>query len=152
MAAKDRQITIARYTCNFIDQQQFYNVRCLIHRKFYAASKIGALVRGYLDRLLCNRLRRRLRAIRTIQRIILGKLGRLRWKREYWRSVSVVKSDTALQVAYIGALLKLHCAVYITCFAQELLARSSLLRTAEQEGSRGYHWSEYLDPLTDSFW
>jgi hypothetical protein len=67
-------------------------------REFYAASKIGALIRGFLDRLLCNRLKKRLRAIRTIQRIILGKIGRLRWKREYWRSVSVVKSDTALQV------------------------------------------------------
>jgi hypothetical protein len=70
----------------------------LDYREFFAASKIAALIRGYLDRLLCNRLKKRLRAIRTIQRIILGKIGRLRWKREYWRSVSVVKSDSALQV------------------------------------------------------
>ncbi len=83
---------------------------CSFYREFYAASKIGALIRGYLDRLLCSRLRRRLRAIRTIQRIILGKLGRLRWKREYWRSVSVVKSDMALQVTILYQdTLELQC-------------------------------------------
>ena len=72
-----------------------------------------------------------LRAIRTIQRIMLGKLGRMRWKREYWKSVSVVKSESALK---------------------ELLERSQALREKISPGRNGYHWTEYFDPLTDSFW
>eukprot|EP00601_Ochromonadales_sp_CCMP2298_P030878 CAMPEP_0173329798 /NCGR_PEP_ID=MMETSP1144-20121109/2904_1 /TAXON_ID=483371 /ORGANISM="non described non described, Strain CCMP2298" /LENGTH=336 /DNA_ID=CAMNT_0014274425 /DNA_START=382 /DNA_END=1389 /DNA_ORIENTATION=+ len=100
-------------------------------REYYAASKVQALVTGYLDRLICKRKRAYLRTIQLLQRIMQGKLGRIRWKREYYRSVSVVKSDKALQ---------------------EIIQRSSLLREAKIAGKGGYCWFEYFDPLSDSFW
>lgn len=100
-------------------------------REYYAASKIQAIVKGYLDRLLCTRKRRHLRTVKLIQRIFLGKLGRMRWKREYWRSISVVKSDSALE---------------------EIRGRSSKLRETVLAGRGGYRWQEYFDPLTESFW
>lgn len=100
-------------------------------REYYAASKIQAIVKGFLDRLLCARKRKYLKTIQLIQRIFLGKLGRMRWKREYYRSLSVVKSDTALA---------------------EIKARSTLLREQVMPGRKAGTWMEYFDPLTDSFW
>jgi hypothetical protein len=100
-------------------------------REYYAASKIQAIVKGFLDRILCARKRKYLKTIQLIQRIFLGKLGRMRWKREYWRSLSVVKSDTALA---------------------EIRERSSLLREHVTPGKKGVKWIEYFDPLTESFW
>lgn len=91
-----------------------------------------------------------------IQRVILGKIGRLRWKREYWRSVSVVKSDTALKVILGGFIV--ICSMKVShCNAclpnpQEILSRSSVLRSVVKQGQHGYHWEELFDPLTDSFW
>jgi hypothetical protein len=35
---------------------------------------------------------------------------------------------------------------------QDILARSKLIRSAVSSKPRGYHWQEYFDPLTDSFW
>jgi hypothetical protein len=77
-----------------------------------------------MDRILCKRLLKRHRAILTVQRLLRGKIGRMRFKREYWRSLSIVKSDFALR---------------------ELLNRSSRLRESGE-------WSELLDPLSDSVW
>lgn len=124
-----------------IDKQRATFQRTAIHkerviqaREFYAASLIAALIRGYLDRVTCRKLRRYRRAVLLIQRLMKGKLGRLRWQREYWRSVSVVKSDHALA---------------------ELLGRSKLLREEPDRmlsKRRKEHWKEYFDPLTNSFW
>ncbi|RYG64650.1 hypothetical protein EON64_13530, partial [archaeon] len=100
-------------------------------REFYAASRISALIRGFLDRIACKRLRRYYKAVRLIQRLMKGKLGRMRWQREYWRSISVVKSDYALQ---------------------EILQRSRLLRENTQAADKKRHWQELFDPLTQSFW
>jgi hypothetical protein len=98
---------------------------------YYAASKISALVRGFLDRIVARKRRLYVRAIKLIQKVMKGKLGRIRWKREYWRSISVVKSDHALK---------------------ELIERSKLLREQIKVGRFGYHWQEYFDSLTESFW
>eukprot|EP01031_Cornospumella_fuschlensis_P040384 gene40384-49216_t len=100
-------------------------------REYYAASRISALIRGFLDRIACRRLRRLNKAIRLIQRLMKGKLGRMRWQREYWRSISVVKSDFALQ---------------------EILKRSRLLRENTLAADKKRHWQELFDPLTQSFW
>ena len=100
-------------------------------REYFAASKIQAIVKGFLARRLCFRKRQYIRAVNTLQRVMKGKLGRLRWQREYWRSVSVVKSDQALV---------------------ELLERSKKLRHATAGGRNKYDWTEYFDPLTESFW
>lgn len=100
-------------------------------RVYYAASKISALVRGFLDRIVARKERKYFRAIRLIQKVIKGKLGRIRWKREYWRSISVVKSDEALK---------------------DILERSKMLREKAKLGRFAYHWQEYFDPLTNSFW
>lgn len=61
-------------------------------------AKIQALIRGFLDRVFCKKLRREARAVRLLQRIIRGKLGRIRFKIAYWRSLSIVKTDSGLQV------------------------------------------------------
>ncbi len=101
-------------------------------RLFYAASKINALVRGFLDRQLCKRLLRKLRAVKVIQRLIRGKLGRIRWQREYWKQLSVVKSPEALE---------------------EILKRSTIVREKFfHEKLVKYHWQEQYDPLTECFW
>lgn len=77
----------------------FVEAEIVVHdaRVFYAASKISALVRGYLDRLLFKREQKYYRAVKLIQRVIKGKIGRMRWQREYWKSISVVKSAQALE-------------------------------------------------------
>ena len=100
-------------------------------REYYAASKIQAIVKGFLDRKFCARKKKYQRVILLIQRVFKGKLGRLRWKREYWRSLSVVKSDSALH---------------------EIMSRSSKLREHVVPGKKPYKWKEFFDPLTESFW
>lgn len=101
-------------------------------RVFYAASKINALVRGFLDRVLANKLRKYHRAMALIQRIMKGKIGRLKWRREFWRSISIVKSDMALK---------------------ELIDRSSLVREkVVKQKKQTNNWKEYYDPLTECFW
>lgn len=95
-------------------------------RRYYAAAKIQGLVRGFLSRLEFYELKRTYRAVVHIQRFIRGKLGRIRWQREYWKSLSVVKSNTALQV---------------------LLERSTIVRHDEKTA-----WQEMFDPLTYGFW
>lgn len=121
-----------------IDEQQvvlqkYVKVETKINeaRVYYAASKICALVRGFLDRIIARRERQYYRAIKIIQRVMKGKLGRIRWKREYWRSISVVKSDESLK---------------------EILERSKLIREKSKLGRLAYHWQEYFDPLSNSFW
>lgn len=126
-------------TLDSIDRQEVSFQRYAAHqeritqaREFYAASRIGALIRGYLDRIACKKLRRYRRAVLLIQRLMKGKLGRMRWQREYFRSVSVVKSDHALA---------------------EILKRSKVLREHIQPTARSkVHWQELFDPLTNSFW
>ena len=51
-----------------------------------------------MDRRLVAKKRKMYNAVKLIQKMIRGKLGKIRWKLEYWRSVSVVKSDSALKV------------------------------------------------------
>jgi hypothetical protein len=101
-------------------------------RIHYAATKMNALVRGYLDRIICRRLRLRARAIRLIQKVMKGKLGRIRWRKEYWRALSIVKSENALK---------------------ELIQRSTMIREKIIRLKRQKdHWKEMYDPLSDSFW
>jgi hypothetical protein len=100
-------------------------------RQFYAAAKIQSLIRGVLTRFAYAELRERDKAVRLIQRIVRGKLGRVRWMREYWRSLSVVKSEPALV---------------------ELLKRSSELRISEKVQGTGHIWKEYYDPMTRCIW
>ena len=103
-------------------------------KEFYAAARIGALVRGFLARVETRERLRCWRAAQELQRVARGWLGRLRWKHEYWRSVSVVRSRHALQ---------------------QMLQRSRLVREEVRRrggGSPGHRWKELFDPLTDSFW
>ena len=103
-------------------------------KEFYAAAGIGALIRGFLARIKTRERLRSWRAAVVGQRVVRGWLGRLRWKREYWRSVSVVRSKHALQ---------------------QMLRRSRLVREEVRRrggGSSGYRWKELFDPLSDSFW
>lgn len=44
-------------------------------REYYAASRVQSIVRGFLDRLVCSKRRRYLRAVRLIQKVMKGKLG-----------------------------------------------------------------------------
>lgn len=123
---------ILKYEEGFLLKTATKAQQILKAREYYAASRIQGIVRGYLDRLVCMKIRKYIRALKLIQRIMLGKLGRIRWKREYWRSLSVVKSDPALE---------------------EILERSTLLR----EDSVGINkhkqiWCEYYDPLSEAFW
>ena len=67
-------------------------------KRFYAASKLQALARGVLTRILYKELQIENQAVRKIQKVIRGKLGRIRWMKQYWMSLSVVKSEHALQV------------------------------------------------------
>lgn len=103
-------------------------------KQFYAASRVGALVRGFLARVETRDRLRCWRAAQELQRVVRGWLGRLRWKHEYWKSVSVVRSRHALQ---------------------QMLQRSRLVREEVRRrggGSPGYRWKELFDPLSDSFW
>lgn len=93
-------------------------------KRYYSASRLQGIVRGFLVRLFAKELRRELHALLTIQRVFRGKLGRMRWMREYWRSISVVKSPQALA---------------------ELRNRSGVLRDSTS-------WTEYFDPLSGGFW
>ena len=63
-----------------------------------------------------------------MQALVRGRLGRVKWMREFWLHKSVVKSLGALKV---------------------LLERSKLQR---EGGSHSKHWQEFFDPLTDSIW
>lgn len=101
-------------------------------KKHYAACKIQAHIRGVLTRILYKELQIENQAVRKIQRIMRGKLGRLRWMRQYYISLSVVKSDKALE---------------------EIINRSTLIRECSVLYGPLYHpWKEYFDPLTNMFW
>ena len=63
----------------------------------YASCRIQGIVRGFLARVLFKELLAEYRAAKLIQRIMLGKLGRMKWMREYWISINVVKSPEALE-------------------------------------------------------
>lgn len=93
-------------------------------KKYYGASRLQGIVRGFLVRIFCKELRRELHALLILQRVLRGKLGRMRWMREYWKSISVVKSLEALK---------------------ELIKRSTMIRDSAQ-------WKEYFDPMTEAFW
>ena len=94
----------------------------------YAASRLQGIVRGFLARLLCNELKQELRALKTIQRVMRGKIGRNKWMRHYWLAIAVVKSPEALK---------------------EIWNRSKLIREASQPGKL---YQEMYDPLTEAFW
>lgn len=103
-------------------------------KQYYAAARIQGIIRGYLDRLLVKDLLFERRAIIVIQKVIRGKLGRIKWMKEYWKTKSVVKSDAALL---------------------ELIDRSRLVRQKNKYGkgpSRGYNWCEMFDSATNSYW
>ena len=95
----------------------------------YALCRIQGLIRGYLARLKFKELLILWRAAIVIQRVMRGKLGRIRWMKLYWLKTSVVKSDTALR---------------------DLLARSTLVRRNTVKGMNGWDWQERFDPLTNS--
>ena len=109
---------------------EFYIIQS---REYYAAARIQGIIRGFLDRLIVKDLLAERRAIVTIQKVIRGKLGRMKWMKEYWRTKSVVKSDMALEA---------------------LLERSTMIREAAKfgKGSKGFFWQEYFDPVTQNFW
>ena len=101
-------------------------------RTFYAAARVQGIIRGFLARFHYKELILRRDASITLQSLVRGRLGRVRWVTEFWLQKSVVKSLPALDA---------------------ILERSKLLR----EGGSEYrndpkHWEEYWDPLTDSFW
>jgi hypothetical protein len=110
-------VTVSRRAADLITKKQLVNQQVFIEestnelrkvsekrkklvlaREYYAASRINGIVRGYLDRILCRGLMRIFRATMLLQRLFRGKLGRMRWMREYWRMRSVVRSNTALVV------------------------------------------------------
>ena len=106
VSEKRKKLVLARLVFVYLNAIQFNyflvsNHRLTLHclfSEYYAASRINGIVRGYLDRILCKGLMRIFRATMLIQRLIRGKLGRMKWMREYWRMRSVVRSDTALVV------------------------------------------------------
>ena len=98
-------------------------------KQFYASCRIQGIVRGFLARCTVHDLLVKFRALKVIQRIMRGKLGRLKWMREYWKSISVVKSPEALV---------------------ELVKRSTMKR--ESAAGYGAHWQEYYDPVSGAFW
>jgi len=98
-------------------------------KQYYGSSRIQGIVRGYLARLRCKILLFEYRAGGLIVKIARGKLGRLRWMREYWKSISVVKSPEAL----------------------EAIIERSIPKRDSKEAS-GPAWREMYDPVTGGFW
>mmetsp|Transcript_10907 Transcript_10907/g.16624 ORF Transcript_10907/g.16624 Transcript_10907/m.16624 type:complete len:1070 (-) Transcript_10907:229-3438(-) len=96
-------------------------------REYYASARIQGIIRGFLARLIFKEKLRIFRAVILIQKLLRGKLGRIKWMREYWKSKSVVRSATALA---------------------DLVARSTIVRDDGEE--RG--WKEMFDPVTFGFW
>lgn len=99
-------------------------------KQHYASCRVQGIVRGFLSRALFKELVQEYRAAKFIQRVMRGKLGRMKWMREYWKSLSVVKSPEALR---------------------ELLKRSVFQREAKLSGSTTY-WKEFFDPVSNMFW
>jgi hypothetical protein len=100
-------------------------------REYYSASRISGLIKGFLARVIYRELLEELHATRVIQRVMRGKLGRMRWAYEYWKSISVVKSNEALAA---------------------IIERSTITREVTLVGALGYMWKEYFDPYTNSYW
>ncbi len=98
-------------------------------KQYYASCRIQGVVRGFLARCKVSELLEKFRALKVIQRVMKGKLGRIMWMREYWKSISVVKSPEALT---------------------ELIKRSAMKR--ESASGMGAHWQEYYDPVSGAFW
>lgn len=101
-------------------------------RTYYAVARIQGIIRGFLARFHFKELKQARDASITLQALVRGRLGRMRWMTEFWLKKSVVKSIAALEV---------------------ILERSKLIRS----GGPMYvmdlkHWEEYWDPLTESFW
>lgn len=105
--------------------------RLLRAKEEFAATHLAALVRGFLARCVFRRHIIEKKAAVSVQRIVRGLIGRRKWKKEFYKSVSVVKSAFALEL---------------------LLSRSRLLRESIQLrrgfGKSSYHWQELFDPLT----
>lgn len=101
--------------------------KIILAREYYAASRINAIIRGFLGRLIYKEKIRIYRATLIIQKLMRGKLGRIKWMKAYWLSKSVVKSKTALI---------------------ELVGRSKIVRSDGNEKG----WKEMFDPITFGFW
>jgi hypothetical protein len=115
-------IILLKYILKVIIINIFKNIT---PREYYASSKIGSIIRGYLARLYCNELLRQIHAAIVIQRLIRGKLGRIKWMREYWLKLSVVKSRHALVVK----LKQLSSNYYVVTISFEYeLANSSTFK------------------------
>eukprot|EP00606_Chrysophyceae_sp_TOSAG23-5_P000211 GSChrysophyteH2.ASY1.ANO1.1439.1 assembled CDS len=98
-------------------------------KQHYASCRIQGIVRGFLARIHTRNLLVEFRAGSLICKIARGKLGRMRWMLEYWKSISVVKSPEALDA---------------------LLERSVTHRDSKEAG--GPSWREYYDPVSGAFW
>ena len=98
-------------------------------KQHYASCRIQGIVRGFLARIHARNLLVEFRAGSLICKIARGKLGRMRWMLEYWKSISVVKSAEALDA---------------------LLERSVTHRDSKEAG--GPSWREYYDPVSGAFW
>ena len=97
-------------------------------KKEYACARIQGLIRGFLDRLVAAQKRLERHAAGTINALLRGRLGRKRWMYEYWKKISVVKSEDGLK---------------------DILERSTCTRESKD---RKEPWKEFFDPLTNSFW
>ena len=95
------QLTFLRY---YFFPRNKANLRSC--REAYAASRIQGVIRGYLVRQRFMFLVIHLRACLKIQKVMRGKLGRLRWWRHYYLKSAVVKSEAALKVLILVILLR----------------------------------------------
>jgi len=98
-------------------------------KQYYGSARIQGIARGFLARVRCKLLLLEYRAGGLLVRIARGKLGRMRWMMEYWKSISVVKSPEALAA---------------------IIDRSIPKRDSKE--ASGPSWREMYDPVTGAFW
>ncbi len=98
-------------------------------KQHYASCRIQGIVRGFLARIMARQMLVEYRAGNILRRVARGKLGRMKWMLEYWKSISVVKSPEALEA---------------------LLERSVPHRDSKEAG--GPAWRELYDPVSGAFW
>ena len=113
-----------------LEIQLIYGHRIMEAREHLACARIQGVIRGFLSRLLAAQLRIIRKAVILLQSLLRGRLGRKRWMYEYWKKISVVKSNEAL----------------IDLKDRSTMTRESVSKVNKQT------WQEYFDPLTNSFW